>query len=75
MTNGDSSVWCGKVAAQRRFAQKPWKWRAFSPVADEARVALVDVHNSLGVDVEADEDAAQQVAGRRTQRSHHVHDG
>lgn len=47
----------------------------FSPVADEARVALVDVHNSLGVDVEADEDASQQVAGRWTQRSHHVHDG
>lgn len=49
--------------------------RGFSPVADEARVALVDAHNSLGVDVEADEDASQQVAGRWTQRSHHVHDG
>lgn len=67
MTNGDS-------ATRGKVARKVWL-RRFSPVADEARVALVDVHNSLGVDVEADEDASQQVAGRRTQRSHHVHDG
>lgn len=48
---------------------------AYLPVANKARVTLVDVHYSFGVDVEADEDATQQVASCRSQGSHHIHDG
>lgn len=44
------------------------------PVANKARVALIDVHYSFGVDVEADEDTTQQVASCRSEGSHHIHD-
>lgn len=49
--------------------------RARLPVADEAGIALVDVDHGFGVDVEADEDASQEVPGCWSQGSHHVHDG
>lgn len=49
--------------------------RLFSPVSNEAGITLVDVDNSLGVHVKADEDSTQQVASCWAQRSHHVHDG
>lgn len=48
---------------------------AYLPVANKARVTLVDVDYSFGVDVEANEDASQQVASCRSQGSHHIHDG
>lgn len=47
----------------------------YLPVANKAGVTLVDVDDSFGVDVEADEDASQQVASCRSQGSHHIHDG
>lgn len=45
------------------------------PVADKARVTLVNVDDSFGVNVETDEDASQEVASCGSQGSHHVHDG
>lgn len=45
------------------------------PVANKARVTLVNVDLSFGVNVETDEDASQEVASCRSQGSHHVHDG
>lgn len=49
--------------------------RLFSPVPDEARVTLVDVHYSLWVHVKPDEDSSQQVTSSWTQCSHYIHDG
>lgn len=57
-----SGQWCGCT------------W-VYLPVADKPGVTLVDVDNSFGVDVEADEDASQEVASCWTQGSHHIHDG
>lgn len=48
---------------------------AYSPVANEARVTLVYVDYSFGVDIEADENASKEVASRRSQGSHYIHDG
>lgn len=45
------------------------------PVANKAGVTLVNVDNGFGVDVEADENASQEVAGCWSQGSHHIHDG
>ncbi|TNN38324.1 hypothetical protein EYF80_051515 [Liparis tanakae] len=44
-------------------------------LADEAGVALIDGDGGLWVHVKADEDSSQEVTGRWTQCSHHVHDG
>jgi len=49
--------------------------KRFSPVADEAGVALIDGDGGLWVHVKADEDSSQEVTSRWTQCSHHVHDG
>lgn len=45
----------------------------YLPVANEARVTLVDVDDSFGIDIEADEDTTQQVASCRSQGSKYVH--
>lgn len=72
------------IAGEGGFTQEAHVWRGQGscegalvclPVADKARVTLVDVDDSFGVDVEADEDASQEVASCWTQGSHHVHDG
>lgn len=49
--------------------------QACLPVTNKARVTLVNVDDSFGVNIESDEDASQQVSGCRSQGSHHIHDG
>lgn len=72
---GDSGGFYTGSACVKRSGQLCGCTWVYLPVANKAGVTLVDVDDSFGVDIEADEDASQEVAGCWTQGSHHIHDG